>query len=260
MECEEVGQLLEAYALGAVPPEEGAHIEEHLADCLACWEHLSESQRAAALLALAVPLEEPRESLRQRIIAQARREAQPAAELSPTGRGRRLPRLLAVGATAVALAAAGALSWSLVQTRNLHSDYHDIQHQAALSQQQVDLTRQLVGVLTRPDVETQAMVASGIAAGASASYIWTRDGKLGAIVCHHGLPAPPKGKVYQLWVSCGQEPVNGGTFTAWQGQCQHLVALECGWPLSAVDVSVEPEGGSTRPSSEIVLSARLSNR
>lgn len=257
MECEEVGQLLEAYALGAVPPEEGAHIEEHLADCLACWDHLSESQRAAALLALAVPLEEPRESLRQRIIAQARRESEPAPEASP--RPWRLPRLLAVGATAVVLAAAGALSWSLVETRNLHSDYHDIQHQAAANQQQVDLTRQLVGVLMRPDVETQAMVASGMAAGASASYVWTRDGKLGAIVCHHDLPNLPKGKVYQLWLSCDQGAMDGGTFTASEGQCQHLVALECSWP-AAVGVSVEPEGGSPSPSSEIVLSASLSPR
>ena len=70
--------MLEAYALGAVAPEEGAHIEEHLGECLACWDHLSESQRAAALLALAVPLEEPREDLRRRIIAQAQRRPSPS--------------------------------------------------------------------------------------------------------------------------------------------------------------------------------------
>jgi len=75
MECEEVGQLLDAYALGALRPEETGPIEEHLADCLRCWEHLKESQKAAALLVLAVPLEQPREELRQRIIAEAEREA-----------------------------------------------------------------------------------------------------------------------------------------------------------------------------------------
>jgi anti-sigma-K factor RskA len=243
--------MLEAYALGAVPPEEGAHIEEHLADCLACWEHLSESQRAAALLALAVPLEEPRESLRQRIIAQARRESEPSPEPSP--RPWRLPRLLAVGATALVLAAVGALSWSLV---HLHNDYNDIQQQATVNEQQVNLTRNIVGLLMRPDVERQAMVTSGIAAGATAYYMWTRDAKLGAIVCH-SLPDPPEGKVYQLWLSYDQGPVSGGTFTAWQEQCQHVVSLAGGWP-TAVNVSVEPEGGSPSPSSEIVLSASLS--
>ena len=240
--------MLEAYALGAVQPEEGAHIEEHLGECLACWDHLSQSQRAAALLALAVPLEEPREGLRQRIIAQAQREAEPAAEPTKADRGRRLPRLVAVGATAVALAAVGALSWSLVETRNLHSDYDDIRQQAIISAQQVSLTRELAGI------EGQEMEASGKAAGASAYYMWTRDGKQGAIICND-LPDPPQGMVYQLWITCGPEPINGGTFAASQGQCQHIVSLKCTSPLSGVHVSVEPEGGSASPSNEIVLTA-----
>ena len=240
--------MLEAYALGAVQPEEGAHIEEHLGECLACWDHLSQSQRAAALLALAVPLEEPREGLRQRIIAQAQREAEPAAEPTKTGRGWRLPRLVAVGATAVAVAAVGALSWSLVETRNLHSDYDDIRQQAIISAQQVSLTRELAGI------EGQEMEASGKAAGASAYYMWTRDGKQGAIICND-LPDPPQGMVYQLWITCGPEPINGGTFAASQGQCQHIVSLKCTSPLSGVHVSVEPEGGSASPSNEIVLTA-----
>ncbi|TET95070.1 MAG: hypothetical protein E3J29_07465 [Dehalococcoidia bacterium] len=75
MECKEVGELLDAYALGALGPEETGPIEEHLADCLRCWEHLKEAQKAAALLVLAVPLEQPREELRRRIIAQAAKEA-----------------------------------------------------------------------------------------------------------------------------------------------------------------------------------------
>jgi anti-sigma-K factor RskA len=240
--------MLEAYALGAVQPEEGAHIEEHLGDCLACWDHLSQSQRAAALLALAVPLEEPREGLRQRIIAQAQREAEPTAEPTKADRGRRLPRLVAVGATAVALAAVGALSWSLVETRNLRSDYDDIRQQAIISAQQVSLTRELAGI------EGQEMEASGKAAGASAYYMWTRDGKQGAIICND-LPAAPEGMVYQLWITCGPEPINGGTFAAAQGQCQHIVSLKCTSPLSGVHVSVEPEGGSASPSNEIVLTA-----
>lgn len=249
--------MLEAYALGALPPEEGAHIEEHLADCLACWDHLSQTQRAAALLALAVPLEEPRESLRRRIIAQAQREDKPTAE--PLPRRWRMPRFVAIGATAVALAAVGALCWSLVETRNLRSDYDDIQQQASLMGERANVATQLVSLMSRPDVESEAMVSSGLAAGATAYYVWTRDGKIGAIVCQD-LPPAPKGKVYQLWFSCGGDHVDGGTFAAWQGQCQHIVSLKCTSPLSRVDVSVEPEGGSTRPSSEIVLTASFTHR
>jgi anti-sigma-K factor RskA len=246
--------MLEAYALGAVAPEEGAHIEEHLGDCLACWEHLSQSQRAAALLALAVPLEEPREGLRQRIIAQAQRETEPADEPSPTRRGWRLPRLVAVGATAVALAAVGALSWSLVETHNLRHGYNDVQQQASITGQRSNNATQLVNMMLRPDWESAEMAASGLAAGATAYYVWNRGGKVGAIVCQD-LPDAPKGKVYQLWFSCGPDPVDGGTFTAWQGQCQHIVSLNCTSPLSGVNVSLEPAGGSPSPSNEVVLTA-----
>jgi hypothetical protein len=246
--------MLEAYALGAVAPEEGAHIEEHLGECLACWDHLSQSQRAAALLALAVPLEEPREGLRRRIFAQAQREVELAPDPSPTRRTWRLPRLVAVGAAAVALAAVGALSWSLVETRNLRSDYNDIQQQTSITGERANTATQLVNIMSHPDVASAEMAASGLAAGATAYYVWTRDGKVGAIVCQD-LPDAPKGKVYQLWFSCGPEPVDGGTFTAWQGQCQHIVSLKCTSPLSGVNVSVEPEGGSPSPSNEVVLTA-----
>lgn len=243
--------MLEAYALGAVAPEEGAHIEEHLGECLACWEHLTESQRAAALLALAVPLEEPHEDLRKRIIAQAQQEGLAAAAPWPTRGGWRLPRFAAIGAAAVALAAVGALSWSLLETRHLRSDYDDIQEQAVISAQQVSLTRQLAGI------EGQEMKALGSAVGASVYYMWTHDGRQGAIICHD-LPSAPQGKAYQLWITCGPEPTNGGTFTAWQGECQHIVSLKCTSPLSAVTVSLEPEGGSPKPSDEIVLTASFS--
>jgi hypothetical protein len=161
---------------------------------------------------------------------------------------------VAVGAAAAALAAVGALSWSLVETRNLRSDYDDLQQQAAIAGEHADTAGQLVSLVSRPDVESEAMIASGLAAGATAYYVWTRDGKMGAIVCQD-LPPAPEGRVYQLWFSCGPGHVDGGTFTAWQGQCSHIVALKCTSPLSGVDVSVEPEGGSLSPSGEIVLTA-----
>ena len=154
----------------------------------------------------------------------------------------------------MALATIGALSWSLVETRNLRSDYDDIQQQAGIAGEHADTASRLVSIMWRPDTESAEMAASGAAAGATAYYAWTRDGKLGAIVCRD-LPDAPKGKVYQLWITCGPEPVNGGTFTAWQGQCQHVASLNCTSRLSSVNVSVEPEGGSLNPSNEIVLTA-----
>jgi hypothetical protein len=247
--------MLEAYALGAVAPEEGAHIEEHLGECLACWDHLSDAQRTAALLVLAVPLEEPREGLRKRIIEQARQQAKVPDPTTVRPRWR-VPRFVAVGAAAVAVAAIGALSWSLVETRNLRSDYDDLQQQAALTEIRADGATKLVSLVAHPDLASAEMAGIGMAAGASAYYVWSRQGKTGAIVCE-GLPDAPQGKVYQLWFTC-PDPIDGGTFTAQQGQCQHVVSLKCTSALSGIDVSVEPEGGSVSPSDEIVLTASFS--
>lgn len=80
MKCADVGKLLDAYALGATGPGEANAIEEHLTDCLRCWDRLRESQKTAALLFLAVPLKEPREELRRRIMAQAAREGRPESQ------------------------------------------------------------------------------------------------------------------------------------------------------------------------------------
>lgn len=255
MECEEVGLMLEAYALGAVAPEEGAHIEEHLGECLACWDHLSHSQRAAALLALAVPLEEPREGLRRRIIEQAQQQHE-FPDLTTSRPRWRVPRFVAVGAAAVAVAAVGALSWSLVETRNLRSDYDDLQQQTALTEARAGNATKLVSLMAHPDLASAEMAGVGVAAGASAYYVWSRQDKTGAIVCEN-LPDAPKGKVYQLWFSC-PDTVDGGTFAAQQGQCQHVVSLKCTSALSGINVSVEPEGGSVSPSDEIVLTASFS--
>ena len=37
MDCDQVGELLDAYALGAAEADEAAALEEHVADCVRCW-------------------------------------------------------------------------------------------------------------------------------------------------------------------------------------------------------------------------------
>jgi hypothetical protein len=201
---------------------------------------------------LAVPLQEPREGLRQRIIEQAKQQADVPNRSFALPRWR-MPRFVAVGAAAVAVAAIGALSWSMVETRNLRTDYNSLQEQTALTQLRAEGATKLVGLVAHPDLASAEMAGLGTAAGASAYYVWSREGKTGAIVCEN-LPDAPEGKVYQLWFSC-PDPIDGGTFIAQQGQCQHVVSLKCTSPLSDINVSIEPEGGSASPSNEVVLTA-----
>ena len=58
MDCPEAGELLDAYALGALEKREAAKLERHIGGCLRCWEELGKSQRTAALLAISVPIQD----------------------------------------------------------------------------------------------------------------------------------------------------------------------------------------------------------
>ncbi len=58
MGCKEVSELLDAYALGAAEADEANAVEKHVGECLRCWSYLSETQRAAAAIALATVLQQ----------------------------------------------------------------------------------------------------------------------------------------------------------------------------------------------------------
>jgi anti-sigma factor RsiW len=73
MDCEQVKELLDAYALGAAEPEEAAALEEHMEDCARCWHSFNEAQRAAAAIALSATLCRAPESLRRNVLAEIER-------------------------------------------------------------------------------------------------------------------------------------------------------------------------------------------
>jgi anti-sigma factor (TIGR02949 family) len=73
MDCDQVRELLDAYALGATEPEEAAALEEHMDDCARCWSSFSEVQRAAAAIALSANIHQAPESLRTNILAEIER-------------------------------------------------------------------------------------------------------------------------------------------------------------------------------------------
>lgn len=74
MDCQEVRELLDAYALGAAEQAEAEGLERHVADCVRCWHVLNEAQRTTVLLSLAVAIEEAPPSLRDRILTQAKQD------------------------------------------------------------------------------------------------------------------------------------------------------------------------------------------
>ena len=82
--------------------------------------------------------------------------------------------------------------------------------------------------------------------GARATLFVDRAG--GAVLAVHRLPPPPAGKRYEVWVIAGGRAVPAG----WLGGS--LTALTRPVPAgAAVAVSIEPRGGSRRPTGRLLF-------
>jgi len=256
MDCPEIRDILDAYAVGAADAREAKAVEEHVADCVRCWDELTKAQRAAALLALTVPMHRAPETLEARIMAKAAAEIRPGA--SPAGL---LSRVRAWPATAGAFGFAGAAA--LVFAVFLQSQVNDLEGDRDTLQDRVVALGSITRVATAPDVETISFeeVARPVADGpfsGNADYRWSSEEGMGVVFCD-SMPQLPEGEVYQAWYVTEAEPVSAGTFTPDAGGgCLHLMEPE--WQVAAatgVGITHEKAGGARRPTGDWLVLAKF---
>ena len=229
-----------AYVLGALPADELEAFETHLASCAACREEVDELAPAAQALPTSVEPMAPPPELRGRIMTEVHREAEllaaagPDADRAATAPRRRprlrwargLPRLAPVAA-ALLLAVGVAAGIGLAQ---LAGD--DGQTFTA----QVDASR-------APDAGVQIEVDDGA-----------------ATLTAHGLPEPPSGRVYQVWLKRpgrAPEPTSALFTPSRDGTATATVpgSME---GVEQVLVTDEPRGGSRMPTRQPLIAAALS--
>jgi anti-sigma-K factor RskA len=264
--------LTGAYAVDALVPEEARQFEGHLAECAACAEEVRELRETAAVLGLAVA-EAPPASLKTRVLAAIDTVRQlppqaPAGEGDRSGAGdapgsaggapgaadepagvrplrpghrratsrQRWGRpLLAAAASIVILAlGAGAVSTVVLQRRL----------------DQVEAGAQAVtAVLTAPDART---VTAPVAGGGTGAVVVSAQ-RRAAVFVGAGLPELERDRTYQLWFIRGSDAASAGIFRPdREGRATTTLA---GDPRTAelVGLTVEPAGGSRRPSRPPVL-------
>src|SRR5688572_30237029 len=86
MNCDEVEELLGAYALGALPDEVWAKVSAHLATC-SNHPEASELQAVAGALAFTAPEAQPSAALKTRLMEVVRQQSAPVAAVAPEGIG-----------------------------------------------------------------------------------------------------------------------------------------------------------------------------
>lgn len=223
MDCDQVTELLAAYALSALGAEETEAARRHLAGCRNHDAELGAYREIVPRLPLSAGDMEPPSDARARLLAAFDVEAGgPVAEPVPV-RTRRpaLPQPLFayLAAAALLLAVIGLSVWNL--------------------------TLQLGG-----GSEQILSVTLDGAAGAG-DLVYSRDDKIGVLTLD--LPPLPAGRVYQAWrieaagpVSLGL--VSGGGVVGFQADLSQS---------NAVAVSEEPAGGSVQPTTSPLLVAEL---
>jgi anti-sigma-K factor RskA len=218
-----------AYVLGAMTPRERSEFEEHLATCPACREDVDELRPAAEALPMASPPVLPPPALKDRIMAEVEREAQLLASAGPVAdrppRERRRFRLPALTGWRLAPVAAALL---------------------------------IVGALGG------ALLTGGgsrtISAGANAKV--QIDGDKATIVAT--MPAPPEGKVYEVWVMPKGAPEGAApkpTNVLFTPRADGSVEAAIPGSVDDIDrvlVSDEPPGGSETPTGDVVMDVSLS--
>jgi len=232
---------LGAWLLGALPEEEAEGFRAHLVDCADCRAD-AESLRVAvdALPASAAPAVPP-PALKGRVMAIVEREASllkaagpeadHAAAAAKAPRRRRFPSL--AGLTLRPALAATFVLLLLVVGGGA----------ALVGREALDQDRRVVAARINPELN-----------GARASL--EVDGDRGRLVSSR-LPAPPAGRVYQVWVDRGgdaPEPTSALFSTRRDGSASVDVPGSLDG-VRQVMVTDEPTGGSPKPTGRIIFSA-----
>jgi anti-sigma-K factor RskA len=263
LQHDDLHTLTGSYAVDALPPDELDEFERHLTHCGSCASEVRGLRETAARLALAVA-EQPPAQLRSQVLAAAERTRQlPPVTSQRASRGaprsirsarsaraaRRvwIPRISVVAAAAsVALAVVFGVSQS-----NTSSRLSTLENQlsaARVHNQQVD------SVLAQGDLR---LVSNKTSVGGSVSAI-VSPSVARLVVVTSGLPALPAGKVYELWLLGPSVAQPSGLLTEVEhGRTAPVVATGYvkGYKLG---ITVEPAGGTLKPTTNPIVAMPLS--
>jgi anti-sigma-K factor RskA len=241
MTCDELRDLYELYALGALEDEERLELDAHMArQCPNCTPGVKRAMAMNAIVETFVPETAPSKGMRNRVLASVGARKQRGFTWWPVW----------------ALATAGMLVAALTfSAREQESNRQLAEAQQVIRQQSLGLDRskQILSFLDQP--ETKQVGFDGKTSRPPRGNFFVNP-KVGVLMIAQNLPRLAPGKTYQMWViPKGTDPAPAGIFQADDaGNATHLqtgpVDLAT---VGAVALSVEPEGGSLKPTEIIVV-------
>lgn len=263
---------LDLYAVHALPEAEADAIETALIsaspeDTASMLAHIASTREVMADMVAGAGLDTaPPAALRGRILELAAsiptgptppttgRSVAPTDVTTPGGadlvdlsreRQRRRPgplTFVGVAAAAVALVAAGVTIGRL--TDGLGGDALPVASPPATS-----MPGQVTSLLAASDLE----VARGPVAGSGVATVLASRAEDMAVISMTGLPEPPTGSAYQLWLMGDHEPISAGTMEAGQVGPAPSAQINGIRGSAQIGITVEPAGGSPAPTGDVIL-------
>jgi Anti-sigma-K factor rskA len=240
--CTDIADTFELYALGLAEDEERGEIDTHLArGCETCQANLREALAVHALMLASVAQAKPRARLKRRILA--------GLGIEPMSWGW-------LGALATACLAALA-AWLSIQERHRSDELARARQSLLAVRAERDRLQQIFGFLDQPDTQ-QVNFGQGQSRLARGTVFVNPT--LGVLLIAGNLPPLASGRTYEMWViPKGGAPRPAGLFDATaDGSALHVLPgpLDAA-SLGAVAVSVEPRNGSPAPTTTPIIIAML---
>ena len=241
---EEYKEMIPARALSALDAAEAQALNKHLENCAECRKELEEWQATAATLALTSDPVEPSPAVRERILSEVRNELSSPQVLPFRSTSRNIwSSFGSLGAMAAVVLLTALIVGLVVVWR-----------QNQLMHEEMARTREFVELVTTPGARVTELKGIDLGAGATASLAYDQSGR--AMLMATKLPNAPQGKAYQLWFIVGNNPpMPGKTFSP---DNTGTGTLKDQMPPAALGsaifaITMEPEGGSSAPTSPIYL-------
>jgi anti-sigma-K factor RskA len=231
-------EMVGAYVLDALTPEEAAAFEAHLRTCARCRVEVAELGEVVDVLPLAVEPVLPPAALKARLMQAVDGERQGATQtVSRPRRNALAPWVLAVAAAVVI---AGLGIWNIELQQEIHRS--------------TPVDR--VAALIASGARVTNVSGTSAAPGASAALVQPQHHKPAYLVVH-GLPPNAPSRVYQVWLVRGDTPRSAGIFRYHHGT--GVVALPGATAgYAAVAVTQEPAPhGSPQPTGRKLLVGTL---
>jgi anti-sigma-K factor RskA len=242
------------YALGALDGEEKQALEAHMRLCVECAREVDAARQRVALLGLTAPAAaDPPARVKEELLRCVRAERGAAVVREERRRGFAFGWLTpAFGVATVFFAALAAVLWmrDVRDMRRIHALEGQLAEVQTRSREVARASEMTDKLLEMPATKRVALMPMpGMEGHGGVLY----NPKMGMVACTGWLPAPPKGKSYQLWlVPMEGKPMPLHVF--WNEWTKPMsMQVTPGMEAKAFAVTEEPAGGMPWPTGPRVL-------